>query len=94
VALYHSVLRDWPRGRTRDGGLYLARLVRACADAGELAATTASAATQPLLATPAVVLNDVLQSGPWLVKHYLTCVAGHHQARSLVGERHGTTSCV
>jgi hypothetical protein len=36
VALYDSVLRDWPRGRTRDGGLYLARLARACADAGEL----------------------------------------------------------
>ncbi|HEV7807892.1 MAG TPA: hypothetical protein VGO80_18880, partial [Solirubrobacteraceae bacterium] len=35
VALYDSVLRDWPRGRTRDGGLYLARLARACADAGE-----------------------------------------------------------
>jgi hypothetical protein len=36
VALYDSVLRDWPRGRTRDGGLYLARLARACAGAGEL----------------------------------------------------------
>jgi len=36
VALYDSVLRDWPRHRTRDGGLYLARLARACADAGEL----------------------------------------------------------
>jgi transcriptional regulator with XRE-family HTH domain len=36
VALYDSVLRDWPRGRTRDGGLYLARLANACADAGEL----------------------------------------------------------
>jgi transcriptional regulator with XRE-family HTH domain len=36
VALYDSVLRDWPRGRTRDGGLYLARLAKACADAGEL----------------------------------------------------------
>jgi hypothetical protein len=35
VALYDSVLRDWPRGRTRDGGLYLARLAQACADAGE-----------------------------------------------------------
>jgi transcriptional regulator with XRE-family HTH domain len=35
VALYDSVLRDWPRGRTRDGGLYLARLATACADAGE-----------------------------------------------------------
>jgi hypothetical protein len=35
VALYDSVLRNWPRGRTRDGGLYLARLARACADAGE-----------------------------------------------------------
>jgi transcriptional regulator with XRE-family HTH domain len=29
VALYDSVLRDWPRGRTRDGGLYLARLANA-----------------------------------------------------------------
>jgi transcriptional regulator with XRE-family HTH domain len=36
VALYDDVLRDWPRGRTRDGGLYLARLARACADVGEL----------------------------------------------------------
>ena len=36
VELYDGVLRDWPRGRTRDGGLYLARLARACADAGEL----------------------------------------------------------
>jgi hypothetical protein len=36
LALYDSILRDWPRGRTRDGGLYLARLARACADAGEL----------------------------------------------------------
>jgi len=36
VALYDSVLRDWPRGQTRDGGLYLARLARACADAGQL----------------------------------------------------------
>jgi transcriptional regulator with XRE-family HTH domain len=36
VALYDDVLRAWPRGLTRDGGLYLARLARACADAGEL----------------------------------------------------------
>ncbi len=36
VALYDGVLRDWPRGCTRDGGLYLARLANACADAGEL----------------------------------------------------------
>jgi len=36
VTLYDEVLRDWPRGRTRDGGLYLARLARACVDAGEL----------------------------------------------------------
>jgi transcriptional regulator with XRE-family HTH domain len=36
VTLYDSVLRDWPRHRTRDGGLYLARLATACADAGEL----------------------------------------------------------
>jgi tetratricopeptide (TPR) repeat protein len=36
VALYESVLRDWPRHRTRDGGLYLARLANVCADAGEL----------------------------------------------------------
>jgi transcriptional regulator with XRE-family HTH domain len=33
--LYDSVLGDWPRGWTRDGGLYRARLARACADAGE-----------------------------------------------------------
>jgi transcriptional regulator with XRE-family HTH domain len=36
VALYDGVLRAWPRHRTRDGGLYLARLAIACADAGEL----------------------------------------------------------
>jgi transcriptional regulator with XRE-family HTH domain len=36
VALYDELLRDWPRGQTRDAGLYLARLARACADAGEL----------------------------------------------------------
>jgi hypothetical protein len=36
VALYDGVLRAWPRGLTRDGGLYLARLARACADAGQL----------------------------------------------------------
>jgi transcriptional regulator with XRE-family HTH domain len=36
VALYDDVLREWPRGRTRDGGLYLARLAMACANAGEL----------------------------------------------------------
>jgi len=36
VALYDEVLGDWPRGWTRDRGLYLARLARACADAGEL----------------------------------------------------------
>jgi transcriptional regulator with XRE-family HTH domain len=35
VALYDSLLRDWPRGRTRDGGLYLARLANACVNAGE-----------------------------------------------------------
>jgi hypothetical protein len=35
VALYDDVLREWPRGRTRDGGLYLARLAMACANAGE-----------------------------------------------------------
>lgn len=35
VALYDSVLCNWPRGRTRDGGLYLARLANACVDAGE-----------------------------------------------------------
>jgi hypothetical protein len=44
VALYDAVLRDWPRGRTRDGGLYLARLARACADAGELDRARAEAA--------------------------------------------------
>jgi hypothetical protein len=36
VALYDSVLSDWPRHRTRDGGLYLARLAMACANASEL----------------------------------------------------------
>jgi transcriptional regulator with XRE-family HTH domain len=36
VVLYDGVLRDWPRHRTRDGGLYLARLATACANAGEL----------------------------------------------------------
>ena len=36
VALYDELLRDWPRGQTRDAGLYLARLARACVDAGEL----------------------------------------------------------
>lgn len=36
VALYDGVLRAWPRGLTRDGGLYLARLATACAEAGEL----------------------------------------------------------
>jgi hypothetical protein len=36
VALYDNVLQKWPRGRTRDGGLYLAWLAIACADAGEL----------------------------------------------------------
>ena len=36
IALYDGVLRDWPRGRTRDGGLYLARLAIACANAGQL----------------------------------------------------------
>jgi transcriptional regulator with XRE-family HTH domain len=36
IALYDGVLRDWPRGRTRDGGLYLARLAITCADAGEV----------------------------------------------------------
>ena len=35
VELYDSVLRDWPRGRTRDGGLYLARLATTCANAGQ-----------------------------------------------------------
>ena len=36
IALYDELLRDWPRGFTRDGDLYLARLARACAEAGEL----------------------------------------------------------
>jgi transcriptional regulator with XRE-family HTH domain len=35
VALLDDLLRDWPRGRTRDGGLYLARLANACAAAGQ-----------------------------------------------------------
>jgi transcriptional regulator with XRE-family HTH domain len=33
--LYDAALRDWPRGWTRDGGLYRARLALACAAAGE-----------------------------------------------------------
>jgi transcriptional regulator with XRE-family HTH domain len=36
VALYESVLRDWPRDQTKDDGLYRARLALVCADAGEL----------------------------------------------------------
>jgi hypothetical protein len=36
VALYDDIMRDWPRGWTRDGGLYLAYLALACACAGEL----------------------------------------------------------
>ena len=36
VALYDDIMRDWPRGWTRDGGLYLAYLALACAGAGEL----------------------------------------------------------
>lgn len=35
IGLYEGVLRDWPRGEARDGGLYRARLAVACADAGE-----------------------------------------------------------
>lgn len=35
VELYDGVLRDWPRGRRRDGGLYLARLATVCARAGD-----------------------------------------------------------
>jgi hypothetical protein len=35
VVLYDDVLRDWPCGRTRDRGLYLARLANACAAAGQ-----------------------------------------------------------
>jgi transcriptional regulator with XRE-family HTH domain len=35
VRLLDDLLRDWPRGRTRDGGLYLARLANACAAAGQ-----------------------------------------------------------
>jgi hypothetical protein len=35
VALYDAVLRTWPPDHRRDGGLYLARLARACAAAGE-----------------------------------------------------------
>jgi hypothetical protein len=34
--LYDAVLRDWPRGWTRDAGLYRARLALAYAAAGEL----------------------------------------------------------
>jgi hypothetical protein len=35
VTQYDGVLRAWPRHRIRDGGLYLARLARACAHAGQ-----------------------------------------------------------
>jgi transcriptional regulator with XRE-family HTH domain len=36
IGLYEGVLRDWPRGEARDGGLFRARLATACAAAGEL----------------------------------------------------------
>lgn len=36
IGLYEGVLRDWPRDRVRDAGLYRARLALACAGAGEL----------------------------------------------------------
>jgi tetratricopeptide (TPR) repeat protein len=36
IGLYERVLRDWPRDRVRDAGLYRARLALACAAAGEL----------------------------------------------------------
>lgn len=35
IPMYESVLRDWPPGETRDGGLYRVRLALACAKAGE-----------------------------------------------------------
>jgi hypothetical protein len=36
VALYETVLRDWPRERVRTGGLHQARYALACAVTGEL----------------------------------------------------------
>lgn len=33
--MYEDALREWPRNRTRDGGLHQARLALACAAAGE-----------------------------------------------------------
>jgi transcriptional regulator with XRE-family HTH domain len=36
IGLYEGVLRDWPRDRVCDAGLYRARLALACAAAGEL----------------------------------------------------------
>ncbi len=36
IPLYDDVLRAWPRGRVRTGGLQRARLALACAKAGEL----------------------------------------------------------
>jgi transcriptional regulator with XRE-family HTH domain len=36
IPMYESLLRDWPPGETRDGGLYMARLAVVCAAAGEL----------------------------------------------------------
>jgi len=35
IPLYESALREWPRDRTRDGGLHQARLALACAAVGE-----------------------------------------------------------
>jgi tetratricopeptide (TPR) repeat protein len=35
IPLYEAALRDWPRERTRDGGLHQARLALACASAGQ-----------------------------------------------------------
>jgi len=35
ITLYEHALREWPRDRTRDGGLHRARLALACAAAGE-----------------------------------------------------------
>jgi transcriptional regulator with XRE-family HTH domain len=35
ISMYEDALREWPRTRTRDGGLHQARLALACAAAGE-----------------------------------------------------------
>jgi hypothetical protein len=41
LALYESIVREWPRDRARDDGLHRARLALACAAAGERDRATA-----------------------------------------------------